>query len=55
MIVAIIPALKKLPKNCSECVLVYDELYCMLLDFPDAEELNYEGHRPSFCPLFEVK
>lgn len=55
MIFAIIPALKELPKDCSECDLVYDDMYCMALNLPEAKELNYNGRRPASCPLFEVK
>ena len=55
MIFAIIPCMKELPKDCSYCDLVYDDMYCMALDLPEARELNYDGRRPTACPLFEVK
>lgn len=55
MIFAIIPCMEELPEDCSDCDLVYDDLYCVALNFPEARELNYHGRRPAACPLFEVK
>lgn len=46
--------LDELPKDCGDCPLCYDDMYCMAVDMPKCKGIRYGGERPDWCPMIDV-
>ena len=46
--------LKELPKDCGDCPLCYDDMYCTAVSLPKGQGIRYDGERPDWCPMIDI-